>query len=82
MAELTVEERQHTCHAMGCDEHVPPAMFMCRRHWFMVPKDMRNEIWRTYRPGQESTYRPSAAYIAASTTAVNWLADHEGVKAD
>jgi hypothetical protein len=25
-------------------------MFMCKRHWFMVPKTLRDEVWLHYRP--------------------------------
>ena len=38
---------------------------MCKRHWFMLPKALRDEIWRTYRPGQEIDKNPSAEYMAA-----------------
>ena len=44
---------RHTCHATGCRTTVPPKMFACRRHWFTLPKALRDAIWRTYRPGQE-----------------------------
>jgi len=43
----------HTCHAMGCELEVPRSMFMCRKHWFMIPKDMRDMVWALYQPGQE-----------------------------
>src|SRR5581483_6888504 len=44
---------EHTCHAMACDAHVPPKMFMCKRHWYMLPKVMRNAVWEEYVFGQE-----------------------------
>lgn len=53
----------HTCHADGCRTPVPPRMFMCRRHWFLVPKPLRDGIWATYRPGQENTKDPSPEYL-------------------
>lgn len=48
----------HTCHAIGCSKKVPPAMFMCKSHWFRVPKFLRDGIWATYRPGQEKDWKP------------------------
>jgi hypothetical protein len=55
----------HTCHWPNCGMHVPPKMFMCRRHWLILPADLRQRIWTNYQPGQEVTKRPSAEYIEA-----------------
>ena len=44
---------------------------MCRRHWFMVPKVLRDEVWATYRTGQEITKDPSEEYLDAMLAAVN-----------
>jgi len=56
---------RHLCHAAGCTTGVPPKLFMCARHWRMVPKPMQRAIWREYRPGQEVEKNPSEAYLAA-----------------
>ena len=56
----------HTCHALGCMVEVPERTFMHREHLFMVPKTLRDAIWRHYRPGQEVTKDPSKAYIEAA----------------
>lgn len=48
---------------------MPPKMWGCKRHWFMLPKDIRKEIWATYKPGQEIKKNPSPAYIAAADRA-------------
>jgi hypothetical protein len=71
-----------TCHATGCSTPVPPAMFMCRGHWFALPKTLRNRIWQTYRAGQEDDWNPSRAYCEAAKTAVIWLARKEGIEPD
>lgn len=37
-------------HWPGCGAHVPPAMWGCRRHWFMLPKRLRDQTifgWRS-----------------------------------
>ena len=67
----------HTCHARNCTTSVPPKMFMCRGHWFMVPKAMQARIWATYRPGQERTKDPSLEYLDAAMAAVNYVAELE-----
>jgi hypothetical protein len=44
----------------------------------MVPSDIKREIWRTYRPGQEIDKRPSAEYMAAQRRAIDAVKDVEG----
>ena len=63
----------HTCHAQGCSTTVPRKLFMCRKHWYQLPKDLRDAVWATYRPGQEQTGRPSPAYLKAARSAIDWL---------
>ncbi len=69
----------HVCHALKCNVPVPPAMLMCRKHWFMVPKSLRDEVWRTYRKGQEIMKDPTGEYLMAMNAAINAVADKEGV---
>lgn len=57
-------------------------MFMCKRHWFTLPRALRNHIWATYRPGQCDDWSPSREYCIAAKAAVVWLAEHEGVTPD
>ena len=57
----------HTCHSERCNRVVPPKMFMCKEHWFELPKEDRDEIWRLYRPGQEEDKNPSPEYMVAAT---------------
>lgn len=68
------QTRKHHCHWPGCTRQVPPAMWGCRPHWYALPKSIRDAIWRAYRPGQEISLSPSAAYIAAARGAQDWIA--------
>ena len=72
----------HLCHATGCTVAVPPTMWGCHRHWFMVPKPIRDRIWATYRPGQCDDWQPSAAYCQAARDAVIAVAKKEGKNPD
>ena len=56
-------ESEHTCHANGCTTRVPPRMFMCRTHWFAVPKALRTELLDAYVPGQERRMDPTDHYL-------------------
>jgi len=64
---------RHTCHWPGCPLEVPPAMWGCKRHWFRLPKHLRDAVWAAYRPGQEITKTPSAAYLAVSREVQDWI---------
>jgi len=59
----------HRCHAIGCTVAVEPRIFMCRRHWRMVPRDVRKAIWANYRPGQEIDKRPTREYLRVAALA-------------
>jgi hypothetical protein len=61
---------RHTCHAHGCDVAVPPKMFMCRGHWYSLPKELRDAIWNEYTPGQERSKTPSLRYLAVQQYAI------------
>lgn len=71
------QTRNHHCHWIGCEAQVPPAMWGCKKHWFMLPRNLRNEIWRTYQPGQEVDMTPSAEYLAVAQRVQNWIADYQ-----
>jgi hypothetical protein len=70
----------HLCHAKGCLRRVAPAMLMCRAHWFMVPKDLRELVWASYVPGQEIGKNPSGEYLAAAQKAIDAVAAREARK--
>lgn len=67
----------HRCHARGCQTPVPPKMFMCRPHWFMVPRVLQARVWATYRPGQEIRKDPTPEYLEATREAVEVVATKE-----
>lgn len=67
----------HTCHATGCDEIVPPKMFMCRKHWFMLSGDMRSQVWFVYVPGQEIRKDPTPEYLEVANRAIAEVAAKE-----
>ena len=71
------QTRKHHCHWPGCEEQVPPAKWGCRRHWFMLPKRIRDEIWRTFVPTQETTRIVSREYVAAAQAAQSWIRQKE-----
>jgi len=69
---------RHTCHWPSCNAVVPPSMWGCRNHWFMLPKALRDEVWAAYRPGQELTKAPSAKYIEVARKVQQWIKENHG----
>jgi hypothetical protein len=69
-----VESPNHTCHWPGCKKIVAPRLWGCREHWLALPKRLRDEIWDSYRPGQEITKTPSSRYLAAAREVQEWIA--------
>lgn len=67
------QTRSHTCHWLGCTRQVPPALWGCKPHWFALPKHLRDAIWRTYQPGQETTMTPSPEYLDAADAVQRWI---------
>lgn len=63
----------HFCHWPECKTEVPPRLWGCKKHWFMLPKNLRDKIWETYVPGQEISKTPSAQYIKAATDVQEWI---------
>lgn len=70
------QTRAHHCHWPGCGRQVPPAMWGCMAHWFRLPVNLRNDIWRTYRCGQEAEMNPSPEYVAVAKKVQAWIAQH------
>ena len=70
------QTRKHHCHWPGCEKQVPPAMWGCRTHWYSLPKDLRDKVWRAYQPGQEATMTPSAEYLDVAREVQAWIAQH------
>jgi len=53
-------------------------MLMCRRHWFMIPKALRAEVWAAYVPGQEVRKDPTDEYLKVQRRAVEAVEKREG----
>lgn len=70
------QTRRHHCHWPGCEKQVPPAMWGCSKHWFKLPKSIRDQIWKTYKPGQEKTMTPSIEYLRVAGEAQRWIKEN------
>lgn len=68
---------KHTCHANHCRNEIPSGMLMCRRHWAMVPSNIKTALLREQRPDQEPHKRPSEDYLRVAANAINAVAEME-----
>jgi predicted DNA-binding protein (MmcQ/YjbR family) len=71
---------QHHCHAEKCKTVVKPSMFMCRKHWYMIPENLRKRVWNTYVPGQEITKTPTLEYLEVTRECIELVAKKEGLR--
>jgi hypothetical protein len=61
----------HNCPATGCQRSVPSHMLMCRNHWYMVPKPLRDDVWDAYAGGAGVGTDEHTGAIFAAIGAVN-----------
>jgi hypothetical protein len=61
----------HECPADGCTASVDISMLMCSRHWYMVPKPLRNAVWAAWKRGAGAGTPAHTAAIRAAIDAVN-----------
>jgi hypothetical protein len=72
------QSRNHHCHWPGCKVQVPPAKWGCLKHWYMLPRVLRNRIWETYRIGQEVNMTPSREYMEVALEVQRWIKENHG----
>jgi hypothetical protein len=72
------QTRDHVCHWPDCNVQVPPAMWGCKKHWFMLPTSLRDKVWSVYVPGQEIRMDPSPEYLAVAHEVQEWIKEHHG----
>ena len=53
-------------------------MWGCRKHWFRLPKYLRDRIWAEFRPGQETNRTPSRTYLETAKEVQEWIKKHGG----
>jgi hypothetical protein len=55
----------HKCPAVGCALNVPARKLMCPRHWYMVPRTLRDAVWDAYRDAGTGSPAHRAACVDA-----------------
>jgi hypothetical protein len=66
--------KTHKCLAKKCTQQVNMNMLMCHYHWQMVPGDVQEKVWQTYKaPGR-------LGHIDAMLKAMKAVEEREKVK--
>lgn len=47
------------------------------KHWMRLPKRLRDKIWATFRPGQETNWTPSREYVKVAKEVQLWISCEE-----
>ena len=58
------------CAVPGCVDQIDPTRLMCRRDWYQVPKRLRDQVWRTWRSGQDASSREHQQAVLQAIAAV------------
>jgi hypothetical protein len=53
----TLPRQAGRCPVPGCGDQIDPSRLMCRRHWYRVPRQLRDQVWATWRSGQGALSR-------------------------
>jgi hypothetical protein len=71
------QTRDHDCHWPGCGRQVPPALWGCKEHWFLLPIALRNKLWMVYVPGQEEKGNPTKEYVKVAREIQAWIENYK-----
>lgn len=54
------------CPVPDCGVAIPREHLMCRKHWYQVPKPLRNAVWKAYKGGMGQDWLDARADAIAS----------------
>ena len=61
------------CRASGCPATIPLEHLMCHRHWFMLPDDMRQDVWRALQAKRTGDQAGQVEYGVAVIRAIKFV---------
>ena len=67
----------HTCHAIHCKTKIPSKLFMCLRHWRMVPEELQDELWARYRVDNKIDKEGEESYFMVGEKIKWYVKGHE-----
>jgi hypothetical protein len=70
MATLSRSRGIRRCPIPRCPVPIDPTRLMCRKHWYQVPKPIRDQVWATWRSGQGARSREHKDAVRLAIAAV------------
>lgn len=61
------------CRAMGCSQTIPPEHFMCRRHRFMLPAELRRDVYMALQSTRNRDQEGQVKYGHALVRAISYI---------
>lgn len=67
----------HRCPAPYCVHDIPFHLFACKKHWFTIPRELRDRLWHEWdeHAGEDSYFKVRAECLAALGVPVEEIAD-------
>ena len=62
-------QRVGRCPVPDCHSPIDSSRLMCRRHWYLVPKQIRDRVWATWQSGQGAFSREHQETVRMAITA-------------
>jgi len=75
-------DREHHCHAIRCKVKTSARMFMCQKHWAMVPKKEQDKLLKRFDPVQVYTMKVSRAWVMQAMRCKLIVAEQEDIPVD
>jgi len=66
----TLSSGIHRCPIPRCGSQIDVSRLMCRLHWYLVPKELRDQVWATWRSGQGAFSSEHTDAVHEAVTAV------------
>lgn len=65
--------KMKTCRIANCTTKHHPNLFVCKTHWYILTKEMRDTLWDLYRKKGPQT----VAYLEHAMACVEFLEEHD-----
>lgn len=61
-----------TCPRDGCTKKIGSDLFACSGHWYSIPPEIRDDIWRAFRAWQRGTGTLEQLQTAQGRALAHW----------
>jgi hypothetical protein len=58
---VAADDGKHECPRPNCTARVRNDLLACRPHWFELPRDIRDRVWRAWTTGSVIAHRAAVS---------------------